>query len=264
MVDDHSDTPVRKHLEDIQDERMTVLRHEKNKNGSAARNTGIEASSGEYIALLDDDDTWKPEKLELQIEKLEGKGEDYKACYTGAETIYSDHKAQITPEKEGDITKEVLEMNVNGSFGSTLLVESETVDEVDGFDEEFDMHQDWEFLLRVLEHTQICCVGKPLISREVMYGYEPRDLDFLLENKERFLSKFEDKIKQLGYLESRKIKSKHYIKISQNAAFKGKLSPGLRYFLRSITYYPLLSFRELARPPYYYLKFLKTSISYGK
>ena len=259
VVDDHSETPAKKHLEDIEDERMTVLRHDENKNGSAARNTGIDAASGDYIALLDDDDQWKPEKLEKQLKNLDEKEEEYRACYTGAETVYSDHSEEVVPEAEGDITKQVLEMSVNGSFGSTLIADKELVDKIDGFDEEFGMHQDWEFILRLLEKTKFKLVKEPLIKREVMYGYEPRDLEFLVQNKKRFIDKFSDKIQETGKLKSRRIKAKHYIKIAQNAAFKGKISFASKYFLKSLLQYPFLKPREIARTPYYYLRFLSTS-----
>ena len=50
------------------DERVRYLKHKENKGPSAARNTGIKNSRGEYIAFLDDDDEWLPEKLERVIE----------------------------------------------------------------------------------------------------------------------------------------------------------------------------------------------------
>lgn len=264
VVDDCSDTPAKEYLKDVEDERLSLFRHEENRNGSAARNTGISEASGFYIALLDDDDVWEPEKLRVQVQELKGRDKSYRVCYTGAKMVYSDHEEQIIPEKEGDITEELLKMEVNGSFGSTLLVEKEVVDEVGGFDEEFDMHQDWEFLLKVLEQCKICVVKEPLIEREVMYGYEPRDLDFLVKNKRRFLDKFEDKIDQTGFLNSREIRAKHYIKISQNAAFKGKIRPALKYFFIALLTYPFLGLRELGRPPYYYLRFLRKNFQHGK
>ena len=50
--------------------RVKYLKHDVNKNGSAARNTGFQASKGEYIAFLDDDDFWAEDKLEKQVNYL--------------------------------------------------------------------------------------------------------------------------------------------------------------------------------------------------
>ena len=64
--DDKYSIMVQDKLATIKDERLRYIKQERHKNGAAARNTGIKASRGEYIAFLDDDE-WLPEKLEMQI-----------------------------------------------------------------------------------------------------------------------------------------------------------------------------------------------------
>ena len=72
VVDDNNPgTDARRNTEAIMEAyqsnpKVRYLKHEKNKNGAAARNTGIRAAKGRYIAFLDDDDEWSPEKLEHQ------------------------------------------------------------------------------------------------------------------------------------------------------------------------------------------------------
>ncbi|GAH81104.1 unnamed protein product, partial [marine sediment metagenome] len=58
-------------IKNIDDDRIRYLRHERNKGGSAARNTGIMKARGKYIALFDSDDVWVKEKLERQIDVIE-------------------------------------------------------------------------------------------------------------------------------------------------------------------------------------------------
>lgn len=63
--------------------KIKYIKHDKNRNGSAARNTGWRASSGKYITYLDDDDVIAPNKLQKQVECLEALDESWGACYTG-------------------------------------------------------------------------------------------------------------------------------------------------------------------------------------
>lgn len=68
VVDDCSDDSeeLKAKLDDY-DLDIKYIRHETNKHGGEARNTGIEASSGDYIAFLDSDDLWAPNKIESCI-----------------------------------------------------------------------------------------------------------------------------------------------------------------------------------------------------
>lgn len=61
------------------DPRICVLRNDKNSGVAKTRNTGIEQARGKYIAFLDSDDVWHPQKLQRQLERLEAAGADL--CY---------------------------------------------------------------------------------------------------------------------------------------------------------------------------------------
>src|SRR5690606_10616687 len=56
------------------DDRIRLIVSEVNRGSGVARNTGTEASKGDYIAFLDADDLWKPQKLQVQIDFMEAKG----------------------------------------------------------------------------------------------------------------------------------------------------------------------------------------------
>ena len=64
-----------------------MIRHERNRGGSAARNTGISASSARFVAFLDSDDEWLPTKLEKQLEVFERFGDDLGLVYVGTERV---------------------------------------------------------------------------------------------------------------------------------------------------------------------------------
>jgi glycosyltransferase involved in cell wall biosynthesis len=251
VVDDHSEIPVSNYLSDIEDDRLRIVRHEENRGGSAARNTGIEKSTGEYIAFLDDDDKWKEEKLEKQLQRMNQLPNDYIGCYT--RVIYSsDRKKEVVgSEEEGNFTEKLLKTKIEGAFGSTLLVESEVVEKVGGFDPEFRRHQDWEFVLRILENGKIGVLKDPLVVKRDEYGLF--DAQTMLEEKKKFLSKFEYKLQNMGLLSRREAYAQHYIELSALFSYEGDLPRSIFFYLKAIANYPFLEPRKLLKPPYYSL-----------
>ena len=83
VVDDASDDNTREVVAGFEDIRIKYFRHDTNRGGSAARNTGIRNSMCSYIAFLDDDDEWFPEKLGKQMELLLASDPKVGAVYTG-------------------------------------------------------------------------------------------------------------------------------------------------------------------------------------
>jgi len=83
VVDDNNENDeFRKKTEILMEQyknnsRIKYIKHPKNKNGAAARNTGINASDANFIAFLDDDDLWSHKKIEKQMEYLNFKGNSY-------------------------------------------------------------------------------------------------------------------------------------------------------------------------------------------
>ncbi len=70
VIDDSTTAPVGKIIESYQDERIKYFRNPQNLGMAASRNRGLELAAGEFIALLDHDDLWMPEKLEMQLELI--------------------------------------------------------------------------------------------------------------------------------------------------------------------------------------------------
>ena len=67
IIDDNSSDNTQSYVEDINDNRLIYIKNSKNLKAPKSRNIGIEKSRGDYIAFLDDDDTWYKTKLEKQI-----------------------------------------------------------------------------------------------------------------------------------------------------------------------------------------------------
>jgi glycosyltransferase involved in cell wall biosynthesis len=252
VVDDHSSTTASSHLSDIEDDRLEIVRHKVNKGGSAARNTGIKKAKGEYIAFLDDDDEWKREKLEKQLEKLKESAEDYIGCYS--KVIYSSERKKevVGSTVEGDFTEELLKTEVEGNFGSTLIVETEIVKQIGGFDEDFERHQDWEFVLRLLEKGKIGVIDEPLAITHSSEGFfSPETTE---RAKKKLFQEFEEKFNEMSFQDRRGAKAKHYIGLSAGFAHKKKIQKAIYYYLKALTIWPILPLKSYARPPYLFIK----------
>ena len=81
VVDDGSTDNIEDVVTNFNDSRIKYIRHEKNKGGAVARNTGIKAARSKYSAFLDSDDEWLSDKLKQQIECLENSDEEVGVVY---------------------------------------------------------------------------------------------------------------------------------------------------------------------------------------
>ena len=94
VIDDNStDDTMEKMGRYGENDRVRYIRNETNKGASASRNRGVQLAKGDYIAFLDADDYWDPEKLEKQEKALAKTGDVL--CCTGRELIYDQE-----PEKQ--------------------------------------------------------------------------------------------------------------------------------------------------------------------
>lgn len=147
VVDDGSTDNTDEVVKDFGDERIGYIRHKGNKGGAAARNTGIRAAKGEYIAFLDDDDEFLPNKIESLLPPLQASDDTVGLVYSKVHIIESEGKSMYFPEKglSGDIFEEYLA----GPFfqtNSTLIKR----DAIALFDESLPRWQDADFHLRIL------------------------------------------------------------------------------------------------------------------
>lgn len=96
-----------------EDNRIKVLQHEKNGGVAVARNTALDAATGDYIAFIDSDDLWMPDKLEKQLAFMESNG------YVLTYTMYQ--KFQTDTGQRGKIIKAPKKMTANAILGNTAI-----------------------------------------------------------------------------------------------------------------------------------------------
>lgn len=143
----------------INDNKIKYIPHEHNINGSAARNTGAKYAKGKFITLLDDDDEYLPEKVEMQVECFNKLSDEYGLVYCGIQIDYGEKTLCRRPLAQGDLFKDLLFHNV--VIGSdTLMVRTDYYREINGFDESFKRHQDFEFTARISYKWKIMAIDK--------------------------------------------------------------------------------------------------------
>lgn len=141
---------TQKNLENyIQDRKIIYLKHEKNKGLPSARNTGIKKSKGDFIAFLDDDDQWLPEKIEKQLELFEKLDDSYGiiGSYWKILNEFDQNERIRTLTHRGDLAK-ILALN-HFSPPSMVMVKRKYLEKVNYFDEDFRWREDIELYYRL-------------------------------------------------------------------------------------------------------------------
>jgi glycosyltransferase involved in cell wall biosynthesis len=139
----------------INTDKIIYIPHLKNINGAAARNTGLRRASGKYVALLDDDDYYLPDKIKKQVAFMESRDESWGACYTGYKRKLKSGDREYTKSKRGSLVKEILLNKVDMCSGSTLLFRKSIIDICGYFDESLKRHQDYQFVLAIASRFKI-------------------------------------------------------------------------------------------------------------
>lgn len=135
----------------------TIVRR-KNGGLSAARNSGIEAASGDWIALLDADDLWAPDKLARQKAVVRP---DTVLVYTGIRIFDDGGVRKELPATAPALAREMLRYR-NPITPSTVLVRRDAVVRDHGFREDIRACEDWEMWVRLKKFGQFEAVSDPL------------------------------------------------------------------------------------------------------
>ncbi|HED36471.1 MAG TPA: glycosyltransferase [Gammaproteobacteria bacterium] len=142
------------------------LFHQKNSGSGAARNHGVKQASGEWIAFIDADDIWLPNKLEKQLGLCSNHIWSHTDLYFHGD-VYPKHTktTEFTEKHSGFILKNLLVENSIGT--SSVVIKKKTFDEYGGFDTNLRALQDWDLWLRVAEKHQVCYFDEPLVYYRV-------------------------------------------------------------------------------------------------
>ncbi|MCX6151906.1 MAG: glycosyltransferase family 2 protein [Ignavibacteriales bacterium] len=169
VVDDSSSDQTQEIIEKLKDKRLKYFRLEKQSGGAVARNKGISFALGEYIAFLDDDDEWLPEKLQKQVDSLES-NPLVGICYTGRRTIRKgllifglSKKFSFKTAPDNNHFRSIMKDNFIGITSSVMIRRLILIEEK-GFDEQLPCFQDYDLYIRILKHWKAKGIDEPLVN----------------------------------------------------------------------------------------------------
>lgn len=234
---------------------VRYIKHKKNINGSAARNTGVREAKGIYIALLDDDDIFLPNKIRLQIEALSKKPEDYAVCYTSYENIFLDGRRRvINAAKSGNLCYDLMSMQVS-VLSSVLMVRKDAWCAIGGFDESFRRDQDQEFCVRLFQKYKVAVVPEVCMIRYILKRNTPQDVEKGVEYREYYVSKMKNIIETFDEKQQKLIYSVNSIDIAKRYFKAKKPLKCVKYIFKSKT--PITAIVRLTKDFLSYRKNIK-------
>lgn len=188
VVDDGStdDTPARLAA---YGERIRVLR-QANAGVAQARNAGSAVARGRYVAFLDADDIWQPEKIQRQLDALAQAPGD-SASYTAFSVVSADLTLREVRRsaRQGSLVEDLLCLgNVVGT-PSTVVCDRDLLLDVGGFDPDLSLGADWDLWLRLAMRTTFSYVDEALVRYRIHEANMSRDVALLERDSVRLLEK---------------------------------------------------------------------------
>ena len=196
VIDDGSTDNTVEEIKKIKDPRIVLLKAE-HKGPYHARNMGIKKSKGDFIAFLDSDDMWLPEKLEKQMKQFEKNKEVFlvftdRFVFRDKNNDYSLENDVKTEEKKilNSHYKELLKMNY--IVTSSVVVKRQVFDDLGFFIEEKRGDLDYNMWLRVARKYKISYISEPLVLYKV---HEKRMTEKRLDriNDKKYVYEIEEK-----------------------------------------------------------------------
>lgn len=155
VVDDASPDDTETAVLSVGSSRVRYIRHESNRGLPASRNTGIHAARGKFIAFLDDDDEWLPEKTAKQLRYIQEKDVD---AVVGMSLINGTVPTESHPHRL--IT--VADLRKGNRWGScSLFVKAQVIREI-LFDESLTVGEEWDTYIRLTKKYRLACLNEPV------------------------------------------------------------------------------------------------------
>jgi len=238
VVDDGSKDRTAEVVASFNDTRIKYIKHDRNRGVSAARNTGINATTSKYVAFQDSDDVWLPEKLDKQMAIFKEAPPSVGVVYTGFLKIAGGSVAYVPgpslTKKDGRIYDSLI-CRGNYVTPQAAVVRRECFEKAGLFDENIRCFEDWELWLRISECYEFKCVDQPLV---IVYGGTEDsllgNLDAAAEGLELITKKHWRNIRD----KDRRLLASYYISVANNFRSMGQFRRARNYYVKAAAAYP--------------------------
>lgn len=195
LVDDGSTDNTEEVVNGIQDTRLVYVRLDENSSTAGVpRNRGIEAARGEYIAFLDSDDEWMPEKLKKQMDKFNSASSEVGVVYCGYSCVNRQTGKVIIdylPNAQGDVFQLAVEGRLRMST-DTPLIRRECFKKVGVFDTTLLGSEDWDMWIRLAQHCEFDYVPEVLAIYYVYGEQKSANLERQIQGYEIITDKYKE------------------------------------------------------------------------
>ncbi len=176
VVDEGSDDGTSDAVGALGDDRVRLVRHDDAKGLPAARNAGLAVATGATVAFCDDDDLWAPTKLQRQLEAMSAA----RAVWSCTGAVEVDSQLKVVgwePLPGGGIDRQgLLRRNLVPGGGSSVVVRTEVVVDLGGFDDTLRSAEDWDLWIRLAGITDPALVDLPLVGYRIWPASMSRDV----------------------------------------------------------------------------------------
>jgi len=234
VVDNESSDDTRRRLYQFGD-RIKYF-HKKNEGACSARNFGINQSQGEYIGLLDSDDTYLPDKIECSVKYLD-ENPDVALVHTAA--YFTDIDGCIVSKYSHSDSRyigQVLNRLLVKNFicNSTVVLRKTCLQKSGLFDEDIFSPADWDLWIRLSEHFEVGFIDQPLTKYRASDNYILKNLEKSQEEESKVLKKYFYRHNEDAGVTRKKAFSSLYLRYAQAHLVKSDFKESKKNFIASL------------------------------
>ncbi|OJA06010.1 hypothetical protein QHL1GM_11785 [Halomonas sp. QHL1] len=164
VIDDCSRDDPYSVIKEYNDFRIKYIRQKENRGVAEARNRGLREAQASFVAFLDDDDEWYPEKIAKQVALFQKSSSDIGVVYTGVETICDGEiKDLFLASYRGNIYPHMLVKNLLHAGASSAMIRKNIIRSVGFFDETLPAVEDYDYWLRISRFYSFDFIEEPLV-----------------------------------------------------------------------------------------------------
>lgn len=160
VVDDFSNDGTEELIKKMNIPNLIYIKNQRSKGACGARNTGSEIAKGEWLAFLDSDDSWEPNKLEESYKSIQTK--QYNVFYSGYYKFHEGKRIDILRGFSGNHLDSLYYKNIVKGF-SIFIVRKDVFWSVNGLDEVFLSKQDLDLYMRLAKEHEFGYIHLPLV-----------------------------------------------------------------------------------------------------